>query len=771
MTGENEFGIDGLSDFTEIGFGGFAVTYAAYEADQDRTVAVKILRDADEDARRRFDRERRTMGNTTGHANIVTLFRSGFTPIGGQPFLVMEYLAAGSLEDLLARAGPLPVADAVNLILPVAEALGFSHAMGVVHKDVKPANILVSDTGAVKLTDFGIAALRDSSTISQLAYSPAYAPPESFDARRDPATGMIVDLRDERSDLYSLAASLFTMVTGAPPFDGSQLSLMRQIADVPVPPTGHPGLDRFLAVAMAKHPDHRHRDAASFVAALRTVPNASSPAAFHRSAGDAAPPMATPSAPTPPTPWSGGTADGGAGPADDGGTGASHDGSATAVAGPSERRSGPAPLVLGLLAAVVGLGVVGGLLGVLALQGGGDQAVDATPEAVESVDDGTDQVDAPTATDDGSPQDQPPDDDRPTITEENGATVLTLAADDLLTDDGVAVVRNGEGILDGIVAMDDGRIALGGDRLEVWNPAVDGVALTTLSTPPVGDPVTGPIRLFDGTIAYGVGSTLQVWDPDAPARPMQSQDIGFGILGRITALLELPDGRILVSVIDQPGGSPIVMVADWIATPAITELYTGHAAGGRAIVAMALLPDGRVATASGAEIHVWDPAAPSAEAVIYRGHDTSEALASVTDTDVVITVTAVEALPDGTVVSAGRDGFENRVHFWDQDDPSAPTATVVVDEPVDDLLVLADGRVAGTRSDDLVVIWYPDTPGYERFAEFRTTDSPLSMLTQLPDGRLAAGDRDGRIHLWDPACPTDERSEPGGFACYDTLDS
>ncbi|MEL7157147.1 MAG: serine/threonine-protein kinase, partial [Actinomycetota bacterium] len=194
MVGEARLRIEGLSDFQEVGSGGFAITYAAYEADQDRTVAVKVLHEADEAGRRRFDRERRTMGTTTGHPNIVTLFRSGYTDDANKPYLVMEYLAGGSLEDRIDRSGPMGLDDAIGAIVPVAEALGFSHASGILHKDVKPANILVAESGTVKLTDFGIAALKESTGTSQVAYSPAYAPPESFDARWNPKTGEVIDL-------------------------------------------------------------------------------------------------------------------------------------------------------------------------------------------------------------------------------------------------------------------------------------------------------------------------------------------------------------------------------------------------------------------------------------------------------------------------------------------------------------------------------------------------------------------------------------------------
>ncbi|MCP3988248.1 MAG: serine/threonine protein kinase, partial [Actinomycetia bacterium] len=168
--------IPGLAEVTEIGRGGFATVYSALEVDAGRYVAVKVLDAVDDSGRRRFDRERRTMGQTTDHTNIVTMFRSGYTTIGNRPFLVMEYMAGGSLRDQLDRGQPLPWPDAIKIVAIIADALAFAHEAGIVHRDVKPANILVSSTGVVKLGDFGIAAIHDSTATSQVALSPSYAP-------------------------------------------------------------------------------------------------------------------------------------------------------------------------------------------------------------------------------------------------------------------------------------------------------------------------------------------------------------------------------------------------------------------------------------------------------------------------------------------------------------------------------------------------------------------------------------------------------------------
>lgn len=278
MADEIDLGIDGLSDYKEVGSGGFATVYSALEADVGRRVAVKVLATINEAGRRRFNRERLTMGQTTDHTNIVTLFRSGYTDPGNKPYLVMEYLAGGSLQDHLDTEGPVPWGEAIELILPVADALGYSHSAGIVHKDVKPANILVSPTGIVKLSDFGIAAITEATVTSQIAFSLAYTPPETFESRRDPSSGELIDPRDERSDLYALAATLYTLGTGAPPFhSATTAALMRQIVAEPVPTTGEGNLDRFFSAAMAKDPGERHPTAAQFIEHLDSLRQPSAP--------------------------------------------------------------------------------------------------------------------------------------------------------------------------------------------------------------------------------------------------------------------------------------------------------------------------------------------------------------------------------------------------------------------------------------------------------------------------------------------------------------
>lgn len=233
MSENVDLGIEELSQFHPVGSGGFSTVYSAWDEGFNRLVAVKVLHSLDDDGRRRFDRERKIMGQLSAHPNVITPFRAGYTA-NRAPFLVMEYVEEGSLEDLAAALGPLPWTDAVDYIIAATEALGHAHEQGVLHRDVKPGNILLAD-GVPKLTDFGIAAIREATT-SQVGYTLAHCPPETFTDGTDE--------RDERSDLYSMASTLYTLISGHAPFDvegpDSQQAYMFRIIDQRVPEASAP---------------------------------------------------------------------------------------------------------------------------------------------------------------------------------------------------------------------------------------------------------------------------------------------------------------------------------------------------------------------------------------------------------------------------------------------------------------------------------------------------------------------------------------------------
>ncbi len=274
---------------TVLGRGGMAEVWLGFDRRLDRAVAVKILPPAgpaDPSARDRFDREARTVARLS-HPNIVAVHDVGTdagSPAGGAEvsYLVMELVQGGSLADRLA-AGPLPVAAAVAVAVQVCDALEAAHAAGVVHRDVKPANILFTGAAAdrVKVCDFGIARVTGAgqaelTASKQVLGTSAYMAPEQ-------ATGGPVDAR---SDIYALGCVLYAMLVGHPPFTGgTPMQLAARHVNQPVVPasTLRPGLppqvDRVLGALLAKRPEDRPASAARAGDLLRRLADGTEPAA------------------------------------------------------------------------------------------------------------------------------------------------------------------------------------------------------------------------------------------------------------------------------------------------------------------------------------------------------------------------------------------------------------------------------------------------------------------------------------------------------------
>ena len=261
--GPIDLGIEGLTDALEVGRGGAATVYRCTQAELGRTVAVKVLRGAvgDPEARMRFQRECIAMGMLSGHPNIVTVYASGFLR-DGDPYIVMDYMAGGSLADLVRNHGPLPWAQVLRAGVMIAGALESAHALGVLHRDVKPENVMRSSYGSARLSDFGIARLQGGpETRSQgLTASILHAAPELLDGR--PAS--------VQSDLYAVGSTLYQLLAGAPAFlratDETLLPVMARIAHEPVPDLRLAGVPGEVAAVveqlMAKDPALRPRSAA-----------------------------------------------------------------------------------------------------------------------------------------------------------------------------------------------------------------------------------------------------------------------------------------------------------------------------------------------------------------------------------------------------------------------------------------------------------------------------------------------------------------------------
>ena len=255
-----------------VAMGGMATVWRARDEVLARTVAVKVLRDdlaTDPGLSERFRREAVSAARLT-HAHIVSVFDAGEDQ--GRAFIVMEFFEGDTLGSVVQAKGPLSPPRAVAVAVPVLSALGFAHAQGVIHRDVKPANILIGVDGRVKVADFGIAraAYRDGgqeiTTTGSLLGTVRYLSPEQVQG---------VEI-DGRSDLYSLGVSLYEMLTGRPPFVAASdmgTAMMRLTAD-PLPPRAiRPEIPRDLEAivlrAMAVRPDDRFADAETMRAALQ----------------------------------------------------------------------------------------------------------------------------------------------------------------------------------------------------------------------------------------------------------------------------------------------------------------------------------------------------------------------------------------------------------------------------------------------------------------------------------------------------------------------
>lgn len=278
-----------------IGRGGFGSVYRASDPAHGREVAIKVLHGKLGDTeRRRFDRERRAMGRLGSHPNIVPVYDSGYTD-AGEAYLVMELASGGSLQNRLDAAGPLPWSEAAGIMAGIASAVEAAHLAGVLHRDVKPDNILIDEYGNAKLTDFGIASVADSSTATtSTSATIAHAAPEVLDG--SPSTAAV--------DIYAIGSTLHNLIAGTAPFyregDATVAAMIGRIATQPPPdlrPLGVP--DPVAAVverALAKAPDHRQAAAAQVAEELRA---AMGHGGVPATSGEAAPVSPPPTVPVP----------------------------------------------------------------------------------------------------------------------------------------------------------------------------------------------------------------------------------------------------------------------------------------------------------------------------------------------------------------------------------------------------------------------------------------------------------------------------------------
>ncbi|MEV0048314.1 protein kinase [Nocardia rhamnosiphila] len=246
----------GFVDAEEIGRGGFGQVYRCVQIAVDRTVAVKVLTGELDEDRGRFFREQRAMGRLTGHPNIVDMLEVGATA-SGRPYLVMPFHARGSLDARIRHDGPLQLPRVLHLGVKIAGALETAHRADILHRDIKPGNILLTDYGEPALTDFGIAHIAGGfeTSTGTITGSPAFTAPEVLSGAAP----------SRASDVYGLGATLFCALTGHAAFErrsGEQvIAQFLRIAEQPVPDLRQRGIpDDMCAVieqTMSREPSDR----------------------------------------------------------------------------------------------------------------------------------------------------------------------------------------------------------------------------------------------------------------------------------------------------------------------------------------------------------------------------------------------------------------------------------------------------------------------------------------------------------------------------------
>jgi serine/threonine-protein kinase len=252
----------------EIGRGASATVYRAHDRTLDRDIAIKIVAPAlanDPSFVDRFMREARLAGGLS-HPNIVTVHDVGETA-DGRPFLTMPLVSGSSLESVIHASAPLPMSEVSRILAELASALDYLHGQGLIHRDVKPSNVLIEESGRVLLSDFGVAYAREAARYTMtgmLLGTPRYMAPEQ----------MLGEEPTPATDVYAMGVLAFEMLAGAPPFQGTGTGLMYRIVHEPPPPVSSitpgipPGVESAIARALQKDRADRWASPGEFAAAV-----------------------------------------------------------------------------------------------------------------------------------------------------------------------------------------------------------------------------------------------------------------------------------------------------------------------------------------------------------------------------------------------------------------------------------------------------------------------------------------------------------------------
>ena len=254
----------------QIGSGAFAVTFHGRDLRLNRSVAIKILRHtyaADTSSIQRFEREAKAAAAVT-HSNVVAVYDVGRQ--GDHPYIVMQYIAGDDLKHLIAREGPFTSQRAVAITVDILAGLAAIHEAGIIHRDIKPQNVLVGRDGVTRVADFGIASLSEEAgltTVGTVMGTAAYMAPEQAEAQP----------LSYATDLYAVGIVLYEMLTGRLPFDAPTTYglIVAHLHSTPAPPSFRapmqdiaPALDAVVMRALAKRPDDRFPDARTMARAL-----------------------------------------------------------------------------------------------------------------------------------------------------------------------------------------------------------------------------------------------------------------------------------------------------------------------------------------------------------------------------------------------------------------------------------------------------------------------------------------------------------------------